>query len=119
MVLDRESAQAVLDFTRARPDVARFHRHVWAVDEHYIQTALYNTARRDAVIDENLWHLEFSPPGRHPRTFTTADFPELVAAGRRSSSAGGRSRAKLLARKFDTGVDARVLDLIDAELLDA
>ena len=119
MVLDRDSARAVLDFTRARPDVVRFHRHVWAVDEHYIQTALHNTARRDAVIDENLWHLEFSPPARHPRTFTAADFPALAASARDSSDAGGRSRAKLLARKFDADLDARVLDLIDTELLDA
>ena len=60
MVLDRESARAVLDFTRARPDVARFHRHVWAVDEHYVQTALANSPRAGALIDENLWHIEWA-----------------------------------------------------------
>jgi hypothetical protein len=119
MVLDRASARAVLDFVRDRPDVVRFHRHVWAVDEHFIQTALRNSPRREAAIDENLWHLEFVPPGKHPRTFGAADFPRLADAARHSSESGGPARAKLFARKFDAETDAAVLDLIDRELLDA
>jgi hypothetical protein len=119
MVLDRASAQAVLDFARIRPDVVRFHRHVWAVDEHFIQTALRNSQRGEAVIDENLWHLEWAPPGKHPHTFRAEDFPRLASAARNSSGAGGEARAKLFARKFDDDVDARVLDLLDAEVLGA
>jgi hypothetical protein len=120
MVLDRDSAAAVLDFTHRRPDVARFHRHVWAVDEHYVQTALANSPRDDRAIDENLWHIEWPRDGdRSPRTFVRTDFARLEAAAQRSSEAGGRARAKLFARKFDDGVDPDVLDLIDARLLHA
>jgi core-2/I-Branching enzyme len=118
MVLDAASARAVLDFARERPDVTRFHQHVWAPDEHFIQTALRNSPRREAVIDENLWHIEWPPAdGRHPRTFRSSDFERLARAARASSDAGGAARAKLFARKFDEEVDARVLDLIDEELL--
>jgi hypothetical protein len=86
MVLDRASVAAVLEFTRARPDVARFHRRAWAVDEHYIQTALHNSPRSEAAIDENLWHIEWEGAGaKHPRTFRAADAPRLIAAGLRSS----------------------------------
>jgi hypothetical protein len=118
MVLDRRSARAVLDFTRERPDVARFHRGVWAADEHYVQTALRNSPCRDAVVDENLWHIEWPPPpAKHPRTLSARDFPRLAAAARHSSDAGGSARVKLFARKFDAERDTRVLDLIDGELL--
>jgi hypothetical protein len=117
MVLDRASAQAVLDFARGRPDVTRFHRHVWAADEHYVQTALHNSPRSDAVIDENLWHIEWAGGAKHPRTFEARDFPRLVRAARGNSDAGGAAQAKLFARKFDAERDERVLDLVDGELL--
>jgi len=117
MVLDRATAQSVLDFTAERADVARYHHHVWAVDEHYIQTALNNSRRADAVIGEHLWHMEWEPGAAHPRTYVEADFERLAVSARHSSEHGGASRAKLFARKFDAERDARVLDRIDAELL--
>jgi hypothetical protein len=119
MVLDRQTAQAVLDFTRDRPDVARFHRHIWAVDEHHVQTAIHNSPREAAVIGENLWHMEWNPGSAHPRTFGAADYDRLADAAHNSSDAGGEARAKLFARKFDSGYDGAVLDRIDAELLHA
>ena len=117
MVVDRETARAVLDFRRERPDVERFHRHVWAVDEHYIPTALHNSPRAAAVIDENVWHMEWTPGAAHPRTFADADFDRLLAAARDSSSGGGDARAKLFARKFDADLSRGLLDRMDGELL--
>jgi hypothetical protein len=117
MMLDRETAQAVLDFTRERTVVARYHRHVWAVDEHYIPTAINNGPRAGAIIGEHLWHMEWPAGAAHPHTFTLADFDRLAAAARHSSDAGGPARAKLFARKFDADRDVGVLDRIDAELL--
>ena len=52
-------------------------------------------------------------------TYTLEDFDRLADAARNSSEAGGPARAKLFARKFLDDVDARILDRIDAELLDA
>jgi hypothetical protein len=117
MVVDRETARAVLEFTRSRPDVERFHRHVWAVDEHFIPTALHNSPRASAVIDENVWHMEWTPGAAHPHTFTDADFDRLADAARHSSDGGGEARVKLFARKFDADGATRLLDRIDAELL--
>jgi hypothetical protein len=119
MVLDRRTARSILDYTREHPEVPRFHRRVWAVDEHYLQTALNNCARADAVIGEHLWHMEWEQGAAHPRTYTLDDFDRLADAARNSSEAGGPARAKLFARKFLDNVDARILDRIDAELLDA
>jgi hypothetical protein len=116
MVLDAATARAALDFTRERADVTRFHRHIWAVDEHHLQTAVHNSPRAEAVIGENVWHMEWEPGSAHPRTFTAPDFDRLAAA-RHSSDGGGHARAKLFARKFDAQLDARILDRIDAELL--
>jgi hypothetical protein len=88
---------------------------VWAVDEHYVQTALANSPRAGALIDENLWHIEWA--GAHPRTLRAADAPRLIEAGRHGSDAGGSARGKLFARKFDMDLDRVVLDRLDAELL--
>jgi hypothetical protein len=120
MALDRDSAREVLAFSAERPDVVRFHRHIWAPDEHFIHTVLHNSRRRDAVVSESLWHIEWPPPpAKHPGLLREEAFPRLEHAARHSSEAGGRSRAKLFARKFDADVDAAVLDRIDAVLLGA
>lgn len=118
VVLDRETARAALAFTDAHPDVARFHRHVWAADEHYLPTILENAPEHGTLLNEHLWHIEWPPPpAKHPKVYRVHDFPRLAAAASRSSHAGGASRAKLFARKFDQEIDADVLDRIDAELL--
>ncbi|MBE2317980.1 hypothetical protein DVA67_018510 [Solirubrobacter sp. CPCC 204708] len=119
MVLDRATAQSILDYTREHPEVPRFHHHVWAVDEHYLQTALNNCERSGVVIGEHLWHMEWTLGAAHPHTFTLDDFERLADSARNSSEAGGVSRAKLFARKFHDEVDSRILDRIDEELLSA
>jgi hypothetical protein len=120
MALDRDSAREVLAFSAERPDVVRFHRHIWAPDEHFIHTVLHNSRRRDAVVSESLWHIEWPPPpAKHPALLREEAFPRLEHAAHHSSEAGGRSRAKLFARKFDADVDAAVLDRIDDALLRA
>ena len=117
MILSRSHAQRVLQFTDARPDIVRFHRHVWIPDEHYTQTLLRNLCA-DEVIVENLWHMEWKVGAKHPKVYEASDFPRLANAASNSSEAGGRSRVKLFARKFDFGSDPRLFDLIDKQLLE-
>jgi hypothetical protein len=116
MVLARSHARRLLEFTDARPDIVRFHRHVWIPDEHYTQTILRNLCDNE-VINENLWHAEWIFGAKHPSVYEADDFPRLANAASNSSEAGGRSRAKLFARKFDVGRDPRLFDLIDEQLL--
>jgi hypothetical protein len=63
-----------------------------------------NSALRDTVVDDNLRYVDwFKEPG--PAVLTVDDLDSMLASG------------KLFARKFDTTVDAAVLDRLD-ELAD-
>jgi hypothetical protein len=102
--LSGEAVLAVIAFANERPDEYRFFERVKMPDEIFLQTVLLNSSVRDRVANESLHHIEW-PGGSHPATFERKDFPRLAASG------------KLFARKFDTEVDAEILDLIDRELL--
>lgn len=122
MALDHESVRRLLNYSDTHPEAVRFHRHVWVPDEHYVQTVLRSTTPDPAsrLLDENLWHIEWPPPptrSKHPRTFDLEGLPRLLDAARRSSDAGGPSRAKLFARKFDLESAPEALAAIDRELL--
>jgi hypothetical protein len=115
-VLAREHAHNLLEFTTARPDIVQFFRHVWIPDEHYISTVLQNLCHND-IINENLWHVEWTHGAKHPGTLAMDDFPQLATAAINSSASGGRARAKLFARKFDLAAQPKLFDLIDRKLL--
>ena len=103
--LSADAVREVARVLREEPDVVRFFRFAKIPDELFFQTVLMNSPLADTVVDESLHHLDWSAGSAHPATFGTADLPALAASGR------------LFARKFDTHVDAQVLDRIDAELL--
>jgi hypothetical protein len=103
-VLSDEAVRTLLAFGDESPQTFRFFAHVRAADEIFIQTVLLNSSARERVANEPVHHIEW-PGGSHPATFGREDLPRLGASG------------KLFARKFDTGVDAEILDLIDRELL--
>lgn len=91
------------------------------VDPHemLVSTALLNSRSRDDIIDENLWFMDWPPGGvKHPRVLNLSDAGALLTAAARESSAAGRARAKLFARKFDVELDAAILDILDRRALD-
>jgi hypothetical protein len=102
--LTEEAARTLLAFGEQSPKAFRFFARVRAADELFIQTVLLNSPVRERVANETIHYIQW-PGGSHPATFGREDFPQLAASG------------KLFARKFDTQVDADILDLIDRELL--
>ncbi len=117
MVLDRATARRLIEINDARPDIARYHRHVWIPDEHYIPTVLYNFCAPETLCGEALWYQEWARWGKHPRTFVEEDFSRIVQAATEPSVDPRGLGPKLFARKFDLDRDRKVLDLIDRELL--
>lgn len=116
--LSRAAVTYLLEFTRTHPRIVRYHHHIWAPDEHYVQSVVVSGDHGEPVFNENLWHIEWKPPmPKHPDLLTMEAFPRLREAAIRSSDAGGPSRAKLWARKFDLGAQGEILDRIDDELL--
>jgi hypothetical protein len=103
--LGPDCADYVLDFVADHPEVSRFFRTTPMPDEVFYQTVLATSPLQPCLIDDDLRFVDWTRGDPHPKTLTAADFPRIAAA------------AGFLARKFDIDVDARVLDLIDAELL--
>ena len=102
--LSDEAVRTLLAFEHESPRALRFFERVRAPDEIFIQTVLLNSPAGERVANESIHHIEW-PGGSHPATFRQEDFPRLAASG------------KPFARKFDTNLDAEILDLIDRELL--
>lgn len=102
--LSREAVDYVRRFVVEQPDVYRFFKHVDIPDEIFFHTIVMNSPLRDAVVNDELRHVDWTrdPP---PAIFDTGDLEML------------RHSPKLLARKFDSTRDSEILDLIDRELL--
>jgi hypothetical protein len=104
--LSRACVEFVARFVGERRDVVRFFRHVDVPDEIFFQTIVMNSELAPTVVNDNLRYIDWSR-GRRPAILGTDDLDAL------------RASPKLFARKFDTRVDAAVLDAIDMELLGA
>jgi hypothetical protein len=96
----------VHQFVTTNPRFTRFFRYVDVPDELFFQTILLNSPLRDQIVNDDLRYIDWrDPTSDSPAILTTADFAAIQAS------------PKLFARKFDTSVDERILDLIDSELL--
>jgi Core-2/I-Branching enzyme len=96
----RPVAEYVRDFDAANPSFVRFFEHVLHPAELFFHTIVMNSPFAETVVPDHLRYIDWSEdPG--PVILRTGDLERLQASG------------KLFARKFDTDVDERVLDLID------
>jgi hypothetical protein len=73
-------------------------------DETFFQTVLMNSPYKNRISYDNLRYITWPPGSRHPMTLDRRDFDTFMDSN------------KLFARKFDTTVDADVLDMIDREI---
>lgn len=104
--LSRPAAEHVLRFVDEHPDYRRYHEHTLAPDEIFFQSILAGTefAERHEIIDDVLRFMVWPEGDRHPRVLTTDDLPAITGSH------------DLFARKFDTDVDAAVIDALEATL---
>jgi hypothetical protein len=99
----RDVVEYVDGYVRSNPDYVRFFEHALSPDELFFQTLLLNSRFADTIVNDHRLYLEWRG-GTNPATFTRSDLPQLLASD------------CLFARKFDVGVDAVVLDELDAHL---
>ncbi len=103
--LRRAALHYVRDFLRSHPDVLAHYRGTKVPEESLVQTVLANSGKF-RLVDDDFRYIDYSAAHKgSPRVLTEKDLP-LFASGRYH-----------FARKFDLGVDAKVLDRIDRELL--
>lgn len=89
------------------PAACRIRRWLHAAghpDEILFQSALLNSPLAPTLVNETLREIDFPRHSPHPRTFTSADLPRLLES------------PALLARKFDAGTDATVLDRLESRV---
>lgn len=104
--LSRPSIEYVYRFVVEHPAFLRFFRHVDVPDELFFQTIILNSEFRQSVVNDNLRYIEWNDvDSGSPAVLDSSRVPQLA------------SSAALFARKFDSSVDARVLDAIDEQLL--
>jgi hypothetical protein len=103
--LSRECARYVRAFAAENPRFVRFFRHTSFPDESFFQTILLNSPLAAKVVNRNLRHEDWTAPGAHPAILRAGDLPDLTAS------------EDFIAKKFDSTVDAEILDLIDREIL--
>ncbi len=94
-----EAASYCLHTMRRRPTLRWFFTFVFIPDENLFQMLLLASPLRDTLVNEDLRFLNWD--GYHPQTLRMDDLDSM------------RASAKLFARKFDTDVDAAVLDELD------
>ena len=100
--LHRQHVEYIDQVVRQRPALVRFFRFVYVPDEIFFQTLMGNSPYTGAIHNDTLTFVEWERPGA---TLYKSDMANLLAS------------PYLFARKFDTTVDAEVLDLIDQQIL--
>lgn len=109
--INRMAMLAILEYVKEHPEIIKAYRHTMAPDEMFFQTVLMNCGKEhviNSLDSEVVLHLRWPKEhSAHPVHFTEKDLKELANLGAH----------KLFGRKFDTEVDAKILDLIDENLL--
>jgi len=82
-----------------------YFKNTWHPAESFVQTILMNSKYRDHIINNDqrfiLWP---ENDNGHPKILTQTDYKDMVSSDR------------LFARKFNTQIDATILDLLDEKL---
>ena len=91
----------VENYIDEHPEYVKFFDHALVPDECFFQTVFMGSPYRNTR-KEFLTYLEWEKNGNHPKVLKTDDMQMLL------------ERPELFARKFDTKVDAKILDLLEA-----
>lgn len=106
MILSRKFCE----FVSISPEVLRFkkfYRHTFIPDEGFFQTVIMNTSYKARIVNDDKRAIDWVPSGPiklRPRDFTSKDAKFLLA------------NQNLFARKFDEGVDAEILNILESSM---
>lgn len=100
----KEHVVYIVEELARNKDFVHFFKLSWAPDEMVFQTLLYNSSFKDDIVNDNLRYIDWSEGKKNPKTFTIDDIGPIMQSG------------KFFARKFNSTLDAKVLDEIDRRL---
>lgn len=100
-------ARAAVRHLVESPAARRIRRWLHAAghsDEILFQSVLLNSRLASTLVNETLREIDFPPHSPHPRVFTSADLPRLLAS------------PALFARKFDLETDAGIVSALEEKI---
>ncbi len=104
-ILSKKCIQYLYDFLKSRPDIVNYYKGVTESDESFIQTVLANSQLFNLSNDcKRYFDFSGTRNGR-PRILTIHDYPSLLQNNIN------------FARKFDVEQDSKILDALDARIL--
>jgi hypothetical protein len=103
VMLNRAACMYLTDKPRTR-NYRLFARHRYFPDEFFIPTAIMNSPLRDTVINDNRRQISWDNVSARPKVYTLDDYDELAQSN------------AFFARKFETTVDAAILDRLEQRL---
>ena len=103
LTITPEAVEYVLNYIKENPNIERFFRLTWCVDEIFFQTILCNSVLKDTLVNDNLRYVVLDQ-GFSPVVLTMVDAELLIHSG------------KFYARKFDYKKDNAVFDYLDNSL---
>ncbi|HEY9670896.1 MAG TPA: beta-1,6-N-acetylglucosaminyltransferase [Waterburya sp.] len=103
--LSQKTVQYLYNFSKHNPQFVDYYKKLIIPEESYVQTVLVNSQRFN-LCNENKRYYDFSKTKLgHPRLLTIEDYPALIKDDIH------------FARKFDMTQDSKVLDWLDARIL--
>ena len=105
--LSKNALEYILAFIKSAEGkrLLNFFRFTHIPDEMFFQTVLLNSNLKNSVINDNLRFIDFKDDSSNPNILLADDFSRLANSN------------KLFARKFDSDIDAEILDMVDEKLL--
>ncbi|MGN6555650.1 MAG: beta-1,6-N-acetylglucosaminyltransferase, partial [Verrucomicrobiota bacterium] len=99
--LHRSCLQWVHDYLINHPEYVKFFRWAHIPDENFFQTLLMNSELEPSICPRTLTYVDWRPP--FPGILTIEDLPRLHESD------------CLMARKFDSTVDAEIMNQLDQD----
>jgi hypothetical protein len=101
---NRKSAQYIIDYHKTKKNLSLHYATCPHPEESYFQTILLNS--NEIKVSNQSWrYIDWSAGGSHPKILTCADLLQIYESDAH------------FARKFNTEIDSKVFDEIDANLL--
>lgn len=104
-ILSPKAAMHVVNRVENDRKLINFFSLCWASDEFVFQTILLNSHFKDSIINENFRYIDWSLGGPNPKLLDENDFEAIEKSN------------MLFARKVNKVASAKLMDLIDTQLL--
>lgn len=106
-IIDMYALNYILKFLNENPKYLRYHKYTFVPDEVFFQTILLNSKDKKllaSITNDDMRFIQWKKKS-HPETLDKSYLQNLMES------------EHLFARKFDTGIDSKILDLIDENCL--